>query len=60
VPIIRSIERQLGKVMNPGRGKSDEMSKKSLKSRRAIRNQKETIAMIERIKEERLKKENTD
>lgn len=60
MPIIRSIERQLGKIFNPGRGRSGEVSKKSLKAGRAIRNQKETIAMIEKMKEARLKKESND
>ncbi|XP_054273263.1 U7 snRNA-associated Sm-like protein LSm10 [Macrosteles quadrilineatus] len=60
VKIIKSIERQLGNFLNPRRGRPSEESKKSFKARRAARKQQETIAMIEKMKEDRLKKEKSD
>ncbi|KAG8298522.1 U7 snRNA-associated Sm-like protein LSm10 [Homalodisca vitripennis] len=57
VPIIGAIERQLGKIINPGRGKSFKEREKSFKVRRAAKKQQETLAMIGKMKEERLKKE---
>uniref|UniRef100_A0A1B6M2D6 Sm domain-containing protein n=2 Tax=Graphocephala atropunctata TaxID=36148 RepID=A0A1B6M2D6_9HEMI len=57
VPIIGAIERQLGKIVNPGRGTGTKGRGQSFKVKRAVKNQQETLAIIGKLREERLKKE---
>lgn len=58
--MIPAIEKQLGKIINPGRGKNVQSSLKTFKIRRAQRKQQETVAMIEKMKEERLKQKKAE